>query len=330
MPNHPTLGFQTVRVPPECHGAWPEFPVVKRRKLETLQVNVGYRCNQSCTHCHVDAGPKRDEMMDLETVDLILKFLQKEAIATLDVTGGAPELNPHFRYLVSEARSAKVHVIDRCNLTVLEEPGQADLAEFLAAQGVHIISSLPCYTPENVDHQRGKGVFSSSIRGLQNLNSTGYGVDETGLILDLVFNPIGPQLSPDPVALEAEYKRELASLNVTFNRLLTLTNMPIKRFRHELTRTGQLDSYMSLLFEAHAPANLDRVMCRSLISVDWRGFVYDCDFNQMLGLPLGGETKTHLRDLEVASVTGRSINVESHCFGCTAGRGSGCSGALNA
>lgn len=312
----------------EGADAWPEFPSIDRRELETLQVNLGYRCNQSCSHCHVDAGPKRTEMMDRETVDLVLRFLDARAIGSLDVTGGAPELNPHFRYLVSAARAAGVDVIDRCNLTVLEQPEQSDLAQFLTAQGVHIIASLPCYTRENVDRQRGKGVFDLSLRGMRQLNRAGYGQPGSGLIVDLVYNPIGPCLPPDGRTLEAEYKRELAHLDIVFNRLLTITNMPIKRFRHELVRAGELDCYMGTLFNKHIATNLEHVMCRSLLSVDWRGYAYDCDFNQMLQWPVGGE-RTHLSDLIDVSLNGRRIAVGAHCFGCTAGRGSSCGGALS-
>lgn len=312
----------------EWEQAWPAFPAIKRRKLETVQANLGYRCNQACSHCHVDAGPKRTEMMERDTVDLVLQFLASQGAITLDITGGAPELNPHFRHLVAQARVAGVHVIDRCNLTVLEEPGQEELAAFLAAQHVHIIASLPCYTLENVDRQRGKGVFAGSLRGIERLNREGFGCDGSGLILDFVYNPVGPRLPPDPQSLEADYKRELGRLGVCFNRLLTLTNMPINRFRHELTRTGQLDAYMGVLIDAYEQQNLERVMCRRLLSIDWRGFIYDCDFNQMLELPAGGHDRIHLNDLMNASLTGRDIAVASHCFGCTAGRGSSCSGAL--
>lgn len=309
---------------------WPAFPSIVRRGLETLQVNLGYRCNQSCSHCHVDAGPKRTEMMDHETVALVLQFIRARGIGTLDITGGAPELNPHFRSLVSAARADGVDVIDRCNLTVLEQPEQADLAEFLAVQGVHVIASLPCYTRENVDRQRGKGVFDSSLRGMRQLNRAGFARLNSALVLDLVYNPVGPYLPPDPQALEADYKRELDRLGVVFNRLLTLTNMPINRFRHELVRTGALDGYMHTLVDAYTATNLEHVMCRSLLSVDWRGYVYDCDFNQMLEWPLGGAGQTHLRDLMAMSFHGRGIAVGDHCFGCTAGRGSSCGGALSA
>ena len=310
--------------------AWPEFPPLARRELETLQVNLGYRCNQACSHCHVDAGPNRTEMMVRDTVDLVLRFVGTHAIRNLDVTGGAPELNPHFRYLVTEARAAGVTVIDRCNLTVLEQPGQDDLAEFLAEQNVHIVASLPCYTRENVDRQRGKGVYESSLRGLRKLNRAGFADANTGLALDLVYNPVGPFLPPDPEALESDYKRELARSGVIFNRLLTITNMPINRFRHDLLRAGELSNYMDTLFDAYTPANLEHVMCRSLLSVDWRGYVYDCDFNQMLELPLGADVPTHLNDLMDVSLNGRAIAVGTHCFGCTAGRGSSCTGVLSA
>ena len=269
-------------------------------------------------------------MMDRDTVDLVLRFLGTHAIRNLDVTGGAPELNPHFRYLVTEARAAGVAVIDRCNLTVLEQPGQDDLAEFLAEQDVRIVASLPCYTRENVDRQRGKGVYESSLRGLRQLNRAGFAEANTGLVLDLVYNPVGPFLPPDPEALESDYKCEFARLGVIFNRLLTITNMPINRFRYDLLRSGELNNYMSTLFDAYMPTNLEHVMCRSLLSVDWRGYVYDCDFNQMLELPLAADAPTHLNDLLDVSLSGRGIAVGTHCFGCTAGRGSSCTGALSA
>jgi radical SAM/Cys-rich protein len=310
-----------------------DFPVLRRRPLQTLQVNLGYRCNQQCLHCHVDAGPNRKEAMGRETVEQVLAVLRVGRVRTLDVTGGAPELNSHFRELVREARALGIHVIDRCNLTILEEPGQADLAAFLATQGVEIVASLPCYLEENVDRQRGSGVFERSTAALRRLNALGYGVEGSGLDLALVYNPQGPSLPPPQCALEADYKRHLAeTYGIRFNRLLTLTNMPIKRFGSTLLSKGQFDDYMALLKGAHQDANLDQVMCRDLVSVDWLGYLYDCDFNQMLGIPMrqAGGRRMHLSDLLVEDVAGLPIAVADHCYGCTAGQGSSCGGALGA
>jgi len=308
-----------------------EFPTINRRALETLQVNVGYRCNQACHHCHVNAGPDRKEMMGRDTVDLVLRVLAARKIGTLDITGGAPELNPHFRHLVQEARRQGVRVIDRCNLTVVNEPGFEDLADFLAREGVEITASLPCYTKENVDRQRGDHVFESSILALQKLNALGYGTGAKGLVLNLVYNPLGPSLPPPQERLEATYTRELAEhFGVVFDRLFTLANMPIKRFGSTLITQGKFAGYMTLLHSAHRPENLEGVMCRTLVSVDYRGYLYDCDFNQMLGIPLvaRGKTRRHLSDLLTAELTGVPISVADHCYGCTAGQGSSCGGAL--
>jgi radical SAM/Cys-rich protein len=314
------------------HDTWPllekiPFPPIRRRRLDTLQVNVGYRCNQSCLHCHVAAGPNRTEEMSGAVVDAVLAFLERRRIATLDITGGAPELNPHFRRLVTAARDMGVRVIDRCNLTILDV--QQDLAEFLAAQQVEIIASLPCYLEENVDRQRGKGVFDSSLRGLRRLNALGYGGAGSALVLNLVYNPQGPTLPPNQARLEAEYRRELGRYGIVFNRLYTLANMPIQRFGSMLISKGQFDDYLDLLRHAHVDANVGEVMCRNLISIDWRGYVYDCDFNQMLDLPLtrGGQ-RLHLADLIDDDLAGKPIRVAGHCFGCTAGQGSSCGGAL--
>lgn len=311
------------------------FPAIRRRGVETLQVNLGYKCNQTCLHCHVNAGPTRTEMMSLDTIEMVLANLRAKAIKTLDVTGGAPELNEHFRYLVREARTAGVHVIDRCNLTILEEPGQQGLAEFLADQGVEIIASLPCYTEELVDRQRGKGVYEKSIRAIKQLNRLGYAMLGTGLSLNLVYNPQGPALPSEQASLEADYKRVLSELfGIRFDRLYTLANMPIARFGSTLISTGQFNAYMRLLRDAYQEKNLDTVMCRDLISVDWQGYAYDCDFNQMLGLPLrlAGQHKPrlHLSDLLSTDLEGAGIVVKDHCFGCTAGQGSSCGGALAA
>ena len=300
------------------------FPPLVRKRLTTLQVNLGYRCNQSCLHCHVNAGPTRTEVMPAEVIEEVVAFLPR--IETLDITGGAPELHPQFRDLVSRARRLGRQVIDRCNLTILQEPGHEDLAAFLARERVEIIASLPCYTLELVDRQRGAGVYERSIAALRELNRVGYGAE---LPLHLVYNPQGPALPPAQDKLEADYKRELLTRHgVVFNRLFTLANMPIQRFGSTLVSKGQFDSYMELLRSAHRDENLEAVMCRSLVSVDWQGYVYDCDFNQMLGLPLGGK-RTRLADLQ-RDLAHSSIAVRDHCYGCTAGQGSSCGGALNA
>jgi radical SAM/Cys-rich protein len=308
------------------------FPPIRRGRLDTLQLNVGYRCNQSCIHCHVNAGPTRTEEMSGEIIDAALIFLERRRITTLDITGGAPELNPHFRRVVSAARAMGVRVMDRCNLTVIEVAGQEDLPEFLAAEQVEIVASLPCYLEDNVDRQRGKGVFESSIRALQRLNALGYGCEHSSLVLNLVYNPQGPSLPPPQDALEADYKRVLAErYGIVFNRLFTLANMPIQRFGAILLAKGEFDRYLGLLQAAHLDCNIDRVMCRSLISVDWQGYVYDCDFNQMLDLPLlehRGRRPLQLTDLLDAELEGRPIRVAGHCYGCTAGQGSSCGGAL--
>ena len=308
-----------------------EFPPIRRRCLETLQVNLGYKCNQSCVHCHVNAGPSRTEQMERETVEEVLAFLEVSRVPTLDVTGGAPELNPYFRDLVVSARALSVHVMDRCNLTILEQPGQEDLAGFLAEQRVEIVASLPCYQEDNVDRQRGKGVFEASIRSLQRLNALGYGTAGSGLELHLVYNPQGPVLPPAQGALERDYRQHLGeAYGVTFDRLFVLTNMPIQRFGSTLISKGQFEEYLALLKNAYEPHNLESVMCRSLLSIDWRGYAYDCDFNQMLDLPLAwhGAARTHLRDLMNADLEGNAIIVKDHCYGCTAGQGSSCGGAL--
>jgi radical SAM/Cys-rich protein len=309
----------------------PPFPALRRGRLDTLQVNLGYRCNQSCSHCHVGAGPSRTEMMGADTMALVPAVLRARDITCLDLTGGAPELHPGFRDLVRQARGLGVAVIDRCNLTILSEPGQEGLAAFLAQQGVKVVASLPCYSAGNVDRQRGEGVFERSLAGLRQLNGLGYGEPDSGLELDLVYNPQGPQLPPPQAALEADYRRELAdSFGLRFNRLFTITNMPIQRFAAGLQQQGQLESYRALLRQHHNPANLDQVMCRSTVSVDWQGHLYDCDFNQMLDLPAGpASPRAHLRQLLEQPLEGEPIAVADHCFGCTAGSGSSCGGALS-
>ncbi len=308
-----------------------DFPAIRRRRTETLQVNLGYKCNQSCLHCHVNAGPTRTELMSQETILDVIAYLQSAGIGTLDVTGGAPELNPHFRSLVETARKLGIRVIDRCNLTILFEPGQETLAQFLAGQQVEITASLPCYSADNVDRQRGKGVFDASIRALQLLNGLGYGRPGSALKLNLVYNPQGPVLPPAQPQLELDYKKRLADDHgIVFNELYVITNMPIQRFGSTLVSRGKFNQYMSLLKNAYQPANLESVMCRTQLSVDWQGFVYDCDFNQMLDLPLAWKhrPRTHLRELIGADPAGNPIVVRDHCYGCTAGQGSSCGGAL--
>ena len=323
------MGVADLRVPTVPLA--PPFPALRRGRLETLQVNLGYRCNQSCSHCHVNAGPSRTEMMDPATIALVPAVLQARAIASLDLTGGAPELHPGFRDLVLQARGLGVAVIDRCNLTILSEPGQEDLATFLAQQGVKVVASLPCYSAGNVDRQRGEGVFERSLSGLRQLNALGYGDAGSGLELDLVYNPQGAQLPPPQAALEAAYRRELADrFGLRFNRLFTITNMPIQRFAAVLRQQGKLEGYMALLRQHHNPANLAQVMCRSTLSVDWQGFLFDCDFNQMLDLPASaGRDRAHLRQLLEHDPDGQPIAVADHCFGCSAGAGSSCGGALS-
>ena len=311
------------------------FPALRRKLLTTLQVNLGYRCNQTCVHCHVNAGPTRTEMMDAQTLALIPKVLEARELTTLDLTGGAPELHDGFRGVVKAARELGVSVIDRCNLTILFEPGQEDLADFLAGHQVDVVASLPCYSIENVDKQRGKGVFDKSVAALQKLNALGYGREGSGLTLNLVYNPQGPSLPPEQRKLQATYKRELFDhFGVEFNKLFTLANMPIQRFGSMLISKSQFNDYMRLLEENFAAANLDNVMCRSLVSVDWEGYLYDCDFNQMLGLALpqeriGATGRPHLRDLLREDLADRPIRVADHCYGCTAGQGSSCGGALH-
>jgi radical SAM/Cys-rich protein len=294
-----------------------EFPALRRRALEILQVNIGYKCNMSCVHCHVNAGPKRTEMMDRETLALIPQVLAARNLHTLDLTGGAPELHEGFRDLVRAARAQDCKVIDRCNLTILFEPGQEDLPEFLAEHQVEIVASLPCYSLDNVDKQRGKGTFDKSITALQKLNALGYGHPDSGLTLNLVFNPQGASLPPDQ-----------SKFGIVFNQLLVITNMPIQRFGSMLISKGEFNDYMRLLHDNFATANLDTVMCRNMVSVGWQGYLHDCDFNQQLGLALPGKGRPHLRDLLRQDLHGQAIRVADHCYGCTAGQGSSCGGAL--
>lgn len=322
-----------------------DFPSLRRAKLETLQLNLGYLCNLSCTHCHVNAGPTRKELMTRETIDLVLDYVKKHQIKTIDLTGGAPEMNPDFRYLVKAARSLGVHVMDRCNLTILQEPGYEGLAEFLSENEVEIVASLPCYTQDNVDKQRGKGVFDGSMLALQKLNQLGYGEGHENRKLSLVYNPVGPFLPPPQETLEADYKRELAEhFDIHFDDLFTITNMPISRFGSVLLSKGEFEGYMQLLKSAYARENLKSVMCRSILSVDWEGYVYDCDFNQMLDIPMvlnvsqlpsepmiasDKPKKLHLSALLSENLLGTNIATADHCYGCTAGQGSSCGGALD-
>lgn len=307
-----------------------DFPEIRRERVETLQLNLGYLCNLSCIHCHVNAGPRRKELMDRDTMQLALDVAERLGVKTLDLTGGTPEMNPHFRWLVEQARARGLHVMDRLNPTIIEEPGYGWVAGFLASHGVEAVASLPCYSEANVDEQRGEGVFDSSIRALQKLNALGYGISESGLVLNLVYNPNGAFLPPNQEKLEADYKRLLGeNFGIVFNRLFAIANMPIQRYGSWLVSKGHFDSYMATLRSAHRDANLSTVMCRSLLSVDYRGYLFDCDFNQMLKLNLGGRSvASHLKDLLDGNVP-RDIAVADHCYGCTAGQGSSCGGALN-
>jgi radical SAM/Cys-rich protein len=299
---------------------------LSRVETRVLQLNIGKKCNQNCVHCHVNAGPARREVMSLETMEKILSWLAPTNIPCVDITGGAPELNPHFRYLVSAIKQQGRHVMDRCNLTVMFEPEQEDLAEFLAENEVEIVASLPCYGEENVDAQRGDGVFEKSIAALQKLNTLGYGQFEN-LRLNLVYNPLGAFLPPPQVALESDYKRELLeNYGVKFNSLYALTNLPISRFEIQLRREGKSQEYIELLEQNFNPATIGGLMCRDTINVGWQGEVYDCDFNGMLHLEW--DEVPHLWDLEVESICGRPIATGNHCLGCTAGAGSSCGGAL--
>lgn len=315
--------------------AWPllqqtDFPAIARERLDTLQMNLGYLCNLSCIHCHVNAGPRRTELMDRPTMESALEVAGRFGANTLDLTGGSPEMNTHFRWLVEQAKAAGLHVMDRLNPTIMNEPGYDWVGPFLAEHDIEVVASLPCYSRENVDAQRGNGVFESSISALQQLNELGYGKSESGRSLNLVYNPLGATLPPPQAALEADYKRLLADeFGIEFNQLFTITNMPIKRFGAILLSKGEFDGYMTLLKNAYRRENLKAVMCRSLLSVDYRGYLYDCDFNQMLGLPLeGNQQATHLDDLLDKGQLPRRIGTADHCYGCTAGQGSSCGGAL--
>lgn len=303
----------------------------RKRRIDVLQVNLGKYCNQACVHCHVEAGPGRKEIMSRETVEAVLGFLERSEIPTVDITGGAPELNPHFDYLVERCARLGRHVMDRCNLTVIFEPGKEYLAEFFRDHRVELVCSLPCYSAENVDRQRGKGTFELSIRALRLFNRLGYGVAGSGLDLQLVYNPVGVHLPPPQEKLEQDYKRILKEkFGVVFNRLYCLTNMPIARFEKFLRLSGEYDRYMNLLETSFNPATLEGVMCKNLLSVGWEGSLYDCDFNQMLGLPLrdGRGRPMKIWEASPEELAGRPILTGNHCYGCTAGCGSSCGGAL--
>jgi len=316
---------------------WPllkntDFPPVRRNTLEILQVNLGYLCNQSCLHCHVAAGPNRKELMTRETIEHLLPILEIPSVHTLDLTGGAPEMNPIFQEIVLEARSLNVKVIDRCNLTILLEPGFEDLAQFLAENEVQIVASLPCYLEQNVDGQRGKGVYQKSIDAMRLLNRLGYGQEGSNLTMTLVYNPIGPYLPPPQKDLESEYKTYLYDhFGIVFNQLFTITNMPIARFGSTLISKGEFENYMNLLKNAFSAANLAGLMCKNQLSVDWLGYVYDCDFNQMLNMNItspDSNERLHIRDIVVNSLSDIPVKIADHCYGCTAGQGSSCGGAL--
>ncbi len=307
-----------------------DFPSITREKLNTLQVNLGYRCNQICSHCHVNAGPNRKEEMSSDNINLLIQVVNKLDVQTLDLTGGAPELHPKFLFLIKEAVKQNIEIIDRCNLTILEEPGMENLHYFLADNNVTIVASLPCYLEENVDQQRGKGVFQKSISALKKLNKIGYGISDKQLKLNLVYNPIGISLPPEQVELEKKYKIYLfEKYGITFNQLYTITNMPIARFANELKRKGDFYNYTEKLINSFNSMNLNNVMCKNLISINWEGHLFDCDFNQQLDLPLTGK-KLHLRDMlcHNFNLRNKEIRVGSHCFGCTAGSGSSCAGSL--
>ncbi|HCO26715.1 MAG: radical SAM protein [Gimesia sp.] len=306
-----------------------QLPGLHATSIETLQINLGKLCNMTCEHCHVDAGPDRREIMTAETVQECLQALEHPGFQTLDLTGGAPEMNPHFKDLVIAARKLGRRIIDRSNLTILLAPGFQDLPQFLADQNVEIIASLPCYLQENTDAQRGDGAFQKSIQALQKLNSLGYGIPGSELKLTLVYNPVGFSLPPNQSELEAAYRRELNQrFGVQFTNLITITNMPISRFLSELIQQERFEEYMERLVNAFNPATVSGLMCRSILSVDWQGFLYDCDFNQMLNLPVAALKRRHIRDFDYDDLVSRKIVTGQHCFGCTAGAGSSCGGAI--
>ena len=301
------------------------FPSIRRSRLKTIQINLGYKCNQSCLHCHVNAGPKREEMMNKKTIDNVIDFAINNNIETVDLTGGAPEINKYFRYLIKELRQHGIRIIDRCNLTILNEDGMKDLPSFFVKHKIEIIASLPCYIKKNVDSQRGKGVFDESINILRLLNNFGYGVKKD-LILNLVYNPQGPVLPPSQIKLEKEYKSYLReSFDIEFNNLFTITNMPINRFGSTLVSQNKFNSYVNLLKSSFSEKAKENVMCKELISIDYNGNVFDCDFNQMLKMNLSGK-ETHITKINKKYLYNREISTGDHCYGCTAGSGSSCGG----
>ncbi len=304
---------------------------LSRRSIEVLQVNMGRYCNQACIHCHVESGPTRTEMMSRETAEAVVRFLARSEIPTVDLTGGAPELNENFNYLVESAAGLQRHVMDRCNLTVIFEPGKNYLPEFFKRYQVEVVCSLPCYSEENVDRQRGKGTFDLSIRALRIFNGLGYGKPDTGLVLNLVYNPVGPHLPPPQEQLAQDYRSELREkFGIEFNHLYCLSNMPITRYATHLKLRGEYDRYMELLEANFNAATVDHVMCRNHLSVGWEGSLYDCDFNQMLELPIVDDhgKALHIATASVRQLSGRPITVGNHCYACTAGSGSSCGGAL--
>ncbi len=305
------------------------LPPLRASGIDVLQLNLGKLCNQTCRHCHVDAGPERTELMTDSTLEACLQAVKSGRIPVVDLTGGAPEMHPRFRWLVAELSQLGTHVIDRCNLTILKAPGFEDLPEFFASQRVEVVASLPCYLPENTNRQRGERVFERSIEALRTLNRHGYGQKGSGLDLNLVYNPVGPKLPPEQTGLESAYKRELAENHgIVFNRLYTITNMPISRFLEELLQQDKLEEYVDRLISAFNPHAVPGVMCRNTLSVSWTGALYDCDFNQMLEIPLvAGQPKT-IQEFDAAGLAYRLISTFTHCFGCTAGTGSSCQGSL--
>lgn len=307
-----------------------QLPPLRSDGVRVLQINVGRLCNQTCRHCHVDAGPTRREIMPHEVAEAVIDVLRRTDIPTLDITGGAPEMNPSFRWMVEEAHRLGKHVIDRCNLTILGSPGFENLPVFLAEHEVEVVASLPCYLEANVDAQRGQFVFRRSIEALKRLNELGYGLPGSSLTLTLVFNPLGPKLPPDQMKLEEAYRRELRNrYGIEFTRLFTITNMPINRFLADLQQTNQFESYMQVLVDSFNPATVNGLMCRTTLSVDWQGHLYDCDFNQMQALQVVAQSRRHIRDFDLDALTHRRIVTGSHCFGCTAGAGSSCQGSLS-
>lgn len=308
-----------------AHG----LPPLRAERIDVLQINVGKLCNQTCRHCHVDAGPDRRESMSRQTAEAVIDALERSDVGTLDITGGAPEMNPNFCWLVERARALGHRVIVRSNLTILIAPGYRHVPEFLARHEVEIVASLPCYLEENCDRQRGDGVFRQSIAALRRLNRFGYGLPQSRLSLTLVYNPIGPSLPPPQAELESDYRRELRRrYNIEFTRLFTITNLPISRFLDDLLQTGEYDNYMRKLVDAFNPAAVERVMCRSMLSVDWQGNLYDCDFNQMLQIPLSTGDRQTIFNVNLAALQARRVRTRRHCFGCTAGSGSSCGGTL--